>query len=52
VYSFKSLSFQINKIQRKIKREVKIKKKIEIPSNPKENDKFNNSEPSEYVTTF
>ena len=38
-------SFQINKIQRKINKLVRTKKKIEIPSNPNEKVKFINSEP-------
>jgi len=42
----------MNKIHKKINKLVKIKKNKEIPSNPKENEKFMIDEPIEYVTTF
>jgi len=34
IYSLKFFSFQINILQKKVKREVSKKKKIEIPSKP------------------
>ena len=36
MYSFKLLSSKIKRIHKKIKKLLRIKKKMEIPSNPKE----------------
>jgi hypothetical protein len=42
----------MNKIQRNIKKLVSTKKRIEIPSSPKEKHKLINEEPTGKVTTF
>lgn len=45
-YSFKDVSFHINKAHKKIKKLLKEKKKIETPSKPKKKFKFNKLKPN------